>query len=226
MNLFKSINKTFDLDYKIDYKIKEIMKKYIKKDKNSIEEYENIAIIKSAINEIAKWNIFRLDLSKQLLNKEDLLDLALDEKTLLLDMFNMNQLVERLNIIFTDEQKNLFEYNDQFKRDLMYCAMLRMIQMGGRYKGSEYALIFAKIFNYDYSIAMQYASYDGNSINPKFKKFIEIYLELGGSKNVYWLPNYFDKESRFIMEELESVIYFNESYYEYKKTYKNRKFDY
>lgn len=217
MNFFRSTNKSFDLNYKIDNKVKEMYKNYFKKSKNNIDEYVCISTLNSCINEIAKWNIFRFDFSQQALNKEEIIDFTLEDQKTLLDLFNMNQLVERLKFMFDDEQTNLFEYNDKFKRDLMYCAMLKMIQLGGRNKGSEYALIFAKMFNFDYATAMQYASYDGDQRNPRFRKFLNTYLELGGTDKVYWLPKYFDKEDRFVMEELEDVISFVETFYEVQK---------
>ena len=62
--------------------------------------------------------------------------------------------------------------------------------------------------NFDISIPMTYASYDGSLNNPRLKEFINKYIELGGSKYVYWLPNYFSKDikNRFVMEELGDVI--------------------
>ena len=216
------INKTCDLNFKIENKLKESYKNYIEKNKNSINEYENISILKRVVEEIANWHIWHTEVYSEYLKKEQLLDLAYEDKKILLDVFDMNKLMAKLDIIMSEKIKDLFNKNDEFKRNVMYISMLRIIEIGGKDKGSEYALIFAKAFNFDYGVTMQYASYSGSMTDPRLIKFIETYLNLGGSTKVYWLPNYFDEKDRYNMEELEYIIKVNKELNKVQKTYKKR----
>lgn len=202
MSFFKSIElKNYDLDTKINNKLKEC-NKYMKEKKN------NSPSIKMSVEEITNRHIrFCNDM---LVEKKDyeLIDLVSENQIDLLEKFNISSLINSFEKILTDEEIELFNYNNDFRRKILFSSLFNIIKIGGSEKGAEYALIFAKMFSFNYSIPMHYASYDGTVYNPKLKKFISKYLEIGGSEITYWLPNYFSDNNKikYSCEELEKVI--------------------
>ncbi len=222
MNILNLTNKSYDINFKIDNEVRKCCRKYIKCT-NVVDEYMNISMLKGVIKNIAEWYMKNFDTLKEALNKEELVDLALEDKELLMKHINIYQLKAQLLISLTYEQKELFVNNESFKRKMIYLSMLKIIELGGKDKGSEYALIFAKKYDLDYAPAMQYASYSGKITDERLKKFINIYLQLGGSKDVYWLPNYFKEKNRYDMEELEDVIRINNELSSTQKKYKKIK---
>lgn len=200
---------SFDLNVKTNKLLKKISKKYLSKKKTYIDKVKDISSLENIVTVIVNNHIRQLNIYVNYYEKQkDLLEVANEDVKKLLDIFNMNNFVKEMDILFTDEIRQLFNNNDKFRRDLLYTSIFEIIKKGGANKGAEYALIFAKAFNFDYAIAMSYASYDSDVNNPRLEEFINKYLELGGSKDVYWLPNYFKKDdkTRFNMEELRDVI--------------------
>lgn len=200
---------TYDLDEKIEKQIRKIIKTYFKKKKKMEDKIEDKITLKNMIDEIAENHIIKFDMyTNSYSNENDLLEIASENKKFILDIFDMNKLIKILETVSTKEEIELFNNNDEFRREVLYTSLLEIIKIGGANKGSEYGLVFAKAFNFDISIPMTYASYDGSLNNPRLKEFINKYIELGGSKYVYWLPNYFSKDikNRFVMEELGDVI--------------------
>lgn len=216
---------TYDLDEKIEKEIRKIIKTYFKKKKLMEDKIEDKITLKNMIDEIEENHMTKLDMYTNVYsNQSDLLDIANFSKKEILDIFDMNKLIKILETLATKEEMELFNKNDQFRRDVLYVSLLEMIKLGGANKGSEYGLIFAKAFNFDLSIPMTYASYDSSLNNPRLKEFIDKYIELGGNTQVYWLPNYFSKniKNRFVMEELNDVIDYIENYSDNKKSYSKK----
>lgn len=217
MNIFRSIDyKTYDIDTKINNQIKSIRKNYLVKKINDEEKKADNSALSYAIDKISTWYLIRFENVLHMINESnrDLLKVVDLDKRFLLDVFCMNDLTKSLENTLTSEQKKLFENNFEFRRNILYCSLLDIIKKGGPFSGSEFGLVFSKMFNFDYSIAMHYASYDSSFYNPRLKEFINKYLELGGCKQVYWLPNYFsdDEKERFCLEELEDVIRISDCY--------------
>ena len=199
--MFKS---RIEKNYNLELKIEELKKNLIKRD-NVINKKH----LDGLVNTISLYykNQFK-GVPNNLYQDEDkdFLNLAREDKTLLIELFDMNNLYQLLN--FTPNyERNRFEKDYEFRRSVMNIALYETILENGKGKGAEYGLIFAKIFNLDLSIPMTYASYDG-MFDERFQKFYNTYKDLGGSLNTYWLPNYFDAEGKekYDMENLSELI--------------------
>lgn len=201
MKLFKnSYEKAYNLDLKINNIIKDI-----KKNNSSLDEEE----LRRLIDGFTDWFMNQSNITSTNMYKEnDMLKFALEKQEVLLQNFNMNLLLKYLKESSLEHYHNKIVDDDLFRRKILYCTLLNTIKVGGRYKGAEYGLVFSKTFGFDLSIPLHYASYDSRMDNKRLKEYIDTYIELGGSKHVYWLPNYFDndKKSKYCMEELEYVI--------------------
>lgn len=198
MNFFKSNEKAYNLDYKIDKKIKNEIKKDNNLDFDSIKEL---------IVMITNWHIEKINhISKYY--EDDLLHIVDEDVEILLDIFDMNSFLPNIKESLTEYEYNKFVKDDDYRRNIMYVSLLNIINTGGPDIGSEYGLIFSKAFNFDYATSMMYASYDSSMLNKRLSEFINKYLSLGGSTNVYWLPNYFNdnEKDKYIMEPLYEVV--------------------
>ena len=193
-----STARIYNLENKKQRKIKQLRKQ---------DNQLNITNLDELINTVAIYHInqFRLLPNQLYNNNADLIDISKESKELLLEVFNINRLYRVLNNNYNYE-KHKFENDDEFRRSVMNAVLYQIIEIGGKEKGPEYGLIFSKIFNYKIELPMQYASY--NSIyDERFIKYIDTYLELGGSDNIYWLPNYFeDNKNKYNMEPLYEII--------------------
>jgi hypothetical protein len=190
----------YDLDKKIDNIIKRIKKEYFD---NNINDYYSEKM-KWMIKEISDWHTSKFYLYLLMNNKKDLLSLIDYTNEELLTIFDMNELMQQLSIGIDQKMKKLLIENDKFKREMFGASLYQIIKDCGRYEGSEYGMIFAKMFNFSYSIPMLYASYDSKETNPRLAEFISKYLEIGGSINTYWMPYYFDND--YSLVELNEVI--------------------
>lgn len=189
----------------LDVKKEKAIKKLIKEDSNLNEKNLN-----GLINFIAIYhtNQFKRIPEKLYHNQnKDLIDVSTESNDLLLQIFNMNELYKVLNEN-SNYEKQKFEYDDNFRRKIMNVALYEIISLNGKEKGSEYGLIFAKMFNFSLELPMQYASYDG-MYDERFIKYVDTYLGLGGSTTLYWLPNYFDniEKNKYDMEDLNEIVY-------------------
>lgn len=204
MKFISSTEKTYNLELKKEKQINELLKK----DKSiSKEEVEKIISI------ITAWSICRYsNASKELYKDSNMLKLASEDKKLLLEIFNMNSLLGNLNKVLKEEEYQRFLNDDSYRRKIMYLSLLQIINQGGKTYGAEYGLVFAKTFNFDLATPMHYASYEDGMSDPKLKEYIDVYLKLGGSKDVYWLPSYYsdNKKNKYDMEELRYVMSFLE----------------
>ena len=198
MRFRSSLEKSYNLTYKIQKNIKKLLKKQ--------PELEEDKIYK-LINDIVMWHINNFDQAADTLYQGDLLKLARDNQKLLLDIFNMNNFLEKIK---NDYDKlyydNFSKYN--IRRELFKNVLYKIIEDNPNGKGSEYGLLFAKAFNFDLSIPMRYASYEQGLFDPRFIEYVKTYKELGGT-NTYVLSDYYKKKnsSKYNMEELNDVIY-------------------
>lgn len=199
MALFKINDKAYNLDYKINKKLKN----EIKKDNDL-----NFDNLKKLVTELTNWHIENSNNASDKLYEGDLLKLVDEDVKTLLDIFDMSSFLLNIKETLNETEYNKFVEDDTFRRNIMYAALLNIIKIGGAYKGSEYGLVFSKAFNYDYATSMMYASYSKSMLNERYIEFLNKYLSLGGSTNVYWLPNYFsdNEKNRYIMEPLYEVI--------------------
>lgn len=200
MKFISSVEKAYNLDIKKERKINEIIKKdkTLKKDE-----------INKIISIISAWSICRYqNASKELYNEFNMLKLASENIKLLLEIFNMNSLNANLKEVLSNDEYEKFIKDDAYRREILYLALLQIINQGGKTYGAEYGLVYAKTFNFDLSTPLHYASYDEGMNDPRLKEYINTYLKLGGSKNVYWLPSYYseNKKQKYNMEELKYVI--------------------
>lgn len=203
---FKSNEKFYNLDIKKE----KLIKNLIKQD-NRLNE-KNLNGLVNMIS-IYHTNQFK-NIPNQLYHNQDkdLIDVSKESRDLLLQIFNMNELYKILKES-TNYEKQRFEQDDNFRRNIMLASLYDIISSNGKYRGAEYGLIFAKAFNYNISVPMQYASYDG-MFDERFIKYVDTYLGLGGTDKMYWLPSYFDmnKKNKYDMEELYKVIDIISSY--------------
>lgn len=208
MMLFRSNEKAYNLDYKIGKRLREEIK---------IDDSLTYDNEEKLINLLADWHIKKMDHYSNYY-ENDLLKIANEDTKILLDMFDMNSFMEFLKGKIENYEYDKFENNYTYRRNIMYVALLQIIKNGGAYKGSEYGLIFSKAFNFDYATSMMYASYDSSMLNERFIEFLNKYLEIGGSLNTYWLPNYFSNntKNKYDMEPLYEV-------YKYTKMFGNEK---
>jgi hypothetical protein len=212
----------YDLDERVERQMRKIIKTYLKKKKTMEDKIEDKITLKNIIDEIADNHMTKLDIYTNFYsNQNDLLEIASKDNKFILDIFDMNNFIKILETIATSEEIDLFINNDQFRRNILYASLFKIIKDGGAYRGAEYGLLFAKAFNFDIAIPMTYASYDSSMSNPRLKEFIDKYFELGGSINTYWLPNYYSNniKNKYNMLELQEVVGFidylkdNKSYY-------------
>lgn len=100
-----------------------------------------------------------------------------------------------------------YHNNWQFlRKQLLNCAMYRIIERGGNRIGPRRGLIFAKEFNLNIDIPMMYGV---DESDPYLGNFILEYLKAGGSTNLVCLINYFSKTKDFIQYNLitlDSII--------------------
>lgn len=200
MKFISSIEKAYNLDIKKERKINEIIKKDKTLNKDEINKIISI---------ISAWSICRYqNASKELYNEFNMLKLASENIKLLLEIFNMNSLNANLKEVLSKGEYEKFIKDDAYRREILYLALLQIINQGGKTYGAEYGLVYAKTFNFDLSTPLHYASYDEGMNDPRLKEYINTYLKLGGSKNVYWLPSYYseNKKQKYNMEELKYVI--------------------
>lgn len=196
---FKNTN---DKIYNLDNKKQKIIKNLIKEDIQL-----NDLSLNELINLVALYhnNKFRQIPAQLYDNNGDLIDVSKESKELLLEIFNIDELYKMIDEN-SNYEKEKFEKNDVFRRNIMNAALYQIIMLGGKEKGPEYGLIFAKMFNYDIEVPMQYASYDG-IYDVRFIKYVDTYLGLGGSNSIFWLPNYFseNKKDKYVMEPLYEI---------------------
>ena len=99
------------------------------------------------------------------------------------------------------------DYKDscRLKEGLLDSVMYRIIERGGALYGPYRAFLFAKEFNRDIDIPMQY----GIDYNfPHSRSFINEYLKAGGSKNLVCCANYFDDNIELVtIKDLLKTIY-------------------
>lgn len=189
----------YNLEYRIEKEEKKLLKKDSKLSKSELDELINLVAYyhKNQFMHVPK------ELYKT--NDKDLVDLAREDQKLLIEIFDNNNLYNLL-----DRHKNYakekFKNEDNFRRKVLELSLYEIIEQNGKGKGSEYGLLFAKIFNFDIALPMSYASYDG-IFDPKFVKFYSTYLDLNGSKNIYLFPNYYsgDPKSKYNMEDLSEL---------------------
>lgn len=199
MSLFRTNEKAYDLAV-----IKEeLIKKLIKEDKKlNKEELSNL------IEETTNWHIRKMDYFKNELYKdESLLNLALESKQLLLEMFDNNSLFQHLFVQKSYENKK-FINDDQFRRKVLLATLYNVINKGNKQYGSEYGLVYSKTYNFDLTIPFRYVSYSNGMVDPELKKYIDVYSNLGGPIDTYFLPKYFesDKKDRYDIEFLSTIL--------------------
>ena len=177
--------------YNLENKKQKVIKNLIKEDNSLREDNLNELINLISIYHINKFKTLSQHLYN---NKENLVDVAKESKELLLKIFNINNLYQLLKQNPSYENQR-FEKDDEFRRKIMNASLYQVISIGGKEKGPEYGLIYAKMFNYSLGLPMQYASYNG-IYDERFIKYVDTYLGLGGSDKLYWLPNYFDSTEK------------------------------
>lgn len=91
-------------------------------------------------------------------------------------------------------EKCINQYNQQvkFKEGLLNCVMYRIIERGGNRVGPRRALMFAKEFDRNIDIPMQYGI---DTTDPRLRYFINEYIKAGGTPELECYLNYFDKIS-------------------------------
>ena len=207
--LFKySYERAFNVELKLD-KLEKNISKMSDCKKNEVDKL---------INTVSSWYISRING----LNNDDLLVYASLEKKKLLDYLNINGL---FNILNDNKINNKFKDDDSFRREILYASQFKILSVLGKSKGPEYLLIFEKIFNFNYETSVRYASYDTGIYGSEYIKFIDTYLRLGGSKDVYVFKDYYsgDENKKYNMEELSTII--NEIR-DYKNLQKQKKIDF
>lgn len=201
---FKNSEKTYNTDC-----IKNEIIRKITKSERTVVAHE----ISLLIDRLTYWYIERMNMACRELYVDggDILDLANEDKKVLLDIFDQNNLFQRLNEEKTYESK-LFICDDDFRRKILYGTLYNIISRTGKRYGAEYGLVFAKTYNFDLSIPMHYVSYENGITDKNLRKYVNTYIELGGPLETYVLPKYYDTKDRYDVEELRSIItYFNNS---------------
>ncbi len=199
MKLKSIYDKVYDLDERID----KVIKAMIKHDK-SLDSKK----IKRIVSDMANWHIQKSDSAAlSLYGEKDMLKLVMEDKKMLLDIFDMNSYLTKLSNEITDDyyEKML---DDDFRRKIVKCSLFESIKLGGLNKGCEYGLVLARIFNFDLAIPMTYASYDNGVLDEGFNKCVDTYLQLGGSSNIYVLNSYFkgNRKDKYNMDDLNEDI--------------------
>lgn len=197
--MFRSSEKTYNLSIIIDRLKKALMKKYNNIDKQQLDGLVNtIAIYHKNQFKFIPNRLYRYQ------NKE-FIDLALEDDIVLSNFFNISNLYQLLKIN-PNKTKEKFKNDDDFRREILNISLYEIIDQGGKDKGAEYGLVFAKIFKFPLTIPMHYATYDG-TYDYKFLKFYNIYKNIGGSLYVNLLPNYYTKtdKSRYYTEDLSEL---------------------
>jgi len=198
---FKSATeKAYNLELRKERNLNCILKKNKTLNKEKIEKIVSI---------ISAWSICRYNnASKELYNEINMLKLANEEQKLLLQIFDKSHLFANLEKVLEQDEVKKFLSDDNYRREVMFLSLIQIIIQGGKTYGAEYGLVFAKTHNFDLGVPMHYASYECGMNDPKLKEYIDAYLKSGGSKDVYWLPKYYEenKKNKYNMEELEYVI--------------------
>lgn len=98
--------------------------------------------------------------------------------------------------------KRIKDYDNQckFKEELLDCVMYRIMERGQNRVAAYRAFLFAKEFNRNIDIPLQYGL---ARVDVDLKKFIFEYLNAGGNKNLVCYPNYYSRESKF--EKLDTI---------------------
>lgn len=111
--------------------------------------------------------------------------------------------IDTLKEIITD-----YKDSCQLKEGLLDSVMYRIIERGGALYGPYRAFLFAKEFNRDIDIPMQY----GIDCNfPYSRSFINEYLKAGGSQDLVCCVNYFDDNIELVtIKDLLKTIYDSE----------------
>lgn len=194
-----SVEKSYNLELIVERLKKNIMKKDSKLNKQQLDGLINTIVLyyKNQF-EFVPSNLYKNE-------NKSLVDLANEDESTLIELFDMNNLYALLNFNSNYEREK-FKNNDDFRRQVMHVVLYETINRNGKEKGAEYGLIFAKIFNFDLTVPMHYASYNG-MFDERFLKFYDTYLGLGGTPYTYWLPNYFDndRKSKYNMEDLSDL---------------------
>ena len=214
MKFRTSNEKSYNLEYKIEKGIMNLIKADNKIDKKNLEQLVN----KVAYHHIDQFT----NVPKKLYpnDNKDLVDIAKEPQENLLKIFNIDRLYKSLNLNPNYVVKK-FENNDEFRRKVMKISLYKIISSGGKNYGSEYGLIYAKTFNFLLDTPMRYVSYKDGILDERFIKYVDTYLELGGSPNVYWLKNYFsdNTKAKYDIEELGEVIKILNLYLKERKRY-------
>lgn len=200
MKFRSATERAYNLELKKERKINQMIKNDKSLDKEQLEKI---------ISVISAWSICRYNnASKELYNENNIIKLASEEQKILLQIVDKSNLLNNLGKVLEFDEYNKFKEDDIYRRDVMYLSLIQIIIQGGKTKGAEYGLVFAKTHNFDLAIPMHYASYEQGMKDPKLKEYIDTYLKSGGSKNVYWLPSYYseNKKNKYDMEELDYVI--------------------
>lgn len=113
------------------------------------------------------------------------------------------------------------DYDNQckFKEELLDCVMYRIMERGQNRVAAYRSFLFAKEFNRNIDIPLQYGL---ARVDADLKKFILEYLNAGGNKNLVCYPNYYSRESKF--EKLDTITiqeiidkYYKEWYKQFSK---------
>ena len=210
--MFKSIT---EKSYNLELVVKRLERHLAKKDTKINEKQLSGLVNTVAVYYKNKFKSIPEELYKG--ENKDLLDLAKEDENTLRELFEIGNLYQLLDLT-SNYEKEKFKKDDDFRRQVMRIVLYETIEQNGKGAGAEYGLVFAKIFNFDLSIPMLYASYDG-MFDERFLKFYDTYLGIGGSPYAYWLPNYFDENnhSRYDMEDLSDLTPQLKKYIDKKK---------
>ena len=99
-----------------------------------------------------------------------------------------------------------YEKDYYFIDELLNCVMYRIIERGGRRTGPRRAFLFAKEFERNIEVPMQYGI---DTSDPHLHNFIIEYLNAGGRKDIDCYENYFslkNKKEKVEVVNLEQII--------------------
>ena len=208
----KAINRAYKRSFNIESKLDKL-------EANVSKMYDiNRSYIDKLVNKVSSWYISRMnELTKN--NNNDILDYATLSKLVILDNLNFNGLLQD----FSDNKiEARFKDDFSFRREILFATQYKVLSVLGKSKGSEYALVFEKAFNFSYDPSIRYASYDTGIYGEEYMRFLDIYLKIGGSTGVYILKDYYSKDPirRYNMEELTTII---DEIRQYKNMQKQKK---
>lgn len=86
-------------------------------------------------------------------------------------------------------------------REILNCAMYRIIDRGGNRIGPRRALLFAKEFKLNVDVPMTYGVDDSD---PELRMFINEYLKAGGSLDLVCYLNYFSRSQKY--EQVDNIL--------------------